>query len=122
MVTEICALTDSTDSIVSLLVGVLFSSICNPNVSKHPPLSPPSPLLLLPSLEVPTILLTFEWPSGRIEKPEGKRGITEESPPLIKMSKDCESIGEYTTIEPELSVHESCRYRLLPSFPFGFTA
>lgn len=110
MVHEMSALTVSTDSTVSLAgATLLFSNICNPTVSRLPP-PPPSPPLP-PSLDVPL----FEWPSGRIAKPEGKRETYEESPPLITMFKNCTLIGEYTIIEPELSVHESWRYSTLLS-------
>jgi hypothetical protein len=68
-----CSFTVSTDLLVSLLVPRPHNNISNPNVSKHPEL-PPLPLLLLPPLEVSTMVLLLEWPSGRIEKPEGKRG------------------------------------------------
>jgi hypothetical protein len=60
MVVAMWLLTVSTDSVVSLLDGWLFSNICNPTVSKHPLLSLSLPLLLLPSLEVPMMLLLLE--------------------------------------------------------------
>jgi hypothetical protein len=40
------------------------------------------------------MVLLLEWSSGRIEKPEGKRGTNEESSPFITMLKSFRMIGE----------------------------
>lgn len=101
MVHEMRLLTVSTDSTVNLAVWLTFCSICKPTVSMQLP--PPS----LPST-------LFEWPPcGRIAKPDGRSETNDESPELITMFKACALIGEYTKIEPEASVHDSCRYSTL---------
>jgi hypothetical protein len=74
---DISALTDSTDSMVSLAVGEVFVRIWNAIVSNDPP-----SVLFSSCLEVITNGLD-SCPSGRIENPEGNIARLLESHPLI---------------------------------------
>jgi len=57
-------------------------------------------------------------PSGRMTKPDGKSATFVESPPPITSCIAGKSTGAYTTIAPDLSVHVSCRIKMLFRWEF----
>jgi hypothetical protein len=99
MVQEMRLYTVSTDSTVSFAVGWLFTRIWNATVSSDPRALCPSPLAV--------------DPAGRMTKPDGKSATFFESPPPSTSCIAGKSTGVYTTIAPDLSVHVSCRIKML---------
>lgn len=99
MVQEMRLYTVSTDSTVSFAVGWLFTRIWNATVSSDPPV-----LCLTPPVLDPL---------GRMAKPDGRSAIFVESPPPITSCIAGKSTGAYTTIAPDLSMHVSCRIKML---------
>jgi len=81
--------------------GRLLTRIWNVMVRSEPD-EPPIGFELVDAAEPP-----LGRPSGRMAKPEGRRGMYEVSSPLMTMSMECRLTGAYTRIEPDASVQLS---------------